>query len=212
MNSEYTLRRLSQDDIPAIVEMHLLGFPNSAMSLLGAPVLRRFYEWLFDAEHRSSIVGVEHKGKLVSFNFGGKYNAVGGGFIIKNMGLIFPRLLFRPWLLFHPEFRKPIKVFRDIVYRRVLRVRPSSADSTVYYNTFGFISQSVHPEYRGKGIARMQMEYQEVAAIKMGFKRLNGTIRLDNEASIKSFEALGYKVEYKEGVKWLEVFKNIGPQ
>lgn len=51
----------------------------------------------------------------------------------------------------------------------------------------------IKPEFQGKGIGRQTLEFLEQTSKQKGLKNLLGVITLENTASIKLFEKMGYE-------------------
>lgn len=61
------------------------------------------------------------------------------------------------------------------------------------YNRSAEITLYLKPEFHGNGIGRKALEFLEEKAVASGLKNLLGVITLENTASIKLFEKMGYE-------------------
>ncbi|MCO6499189.1 MAG: N-acetyltransferase [Vicingus serpentipes] len=79
------------------------------------------------------------------------------------------------------------------------------------YDASAEITLYLHPDYTGKGIGKLVLDYMEGVAKKNGIKNLVGVITSENAGSIALFEKQGYfKVGHLKSIgekfgKWLDV-------
>ena len=197
---------LAQTDLEAIVRVHTMAFPTSALTRLGTEAVYRYYEWLIVGPHDSANIGAFNGSHLVGFCFGGIFRGAMGGFLERNRLFLIRMVITRPWLLTNPLFRERA-VFAVKYARRWRRARKSKPDPVNFFQsfvpkrTFGILSIAVHPEHQGKGIAQTMMEREERVAMERGFREMNLTVQPTNNRAIRFYEKMGWKRDMR-GSKW----------
>ena len=78
------IQNLKLHDLPAVSQIHLAAFPNSALSKLGPEAIRRYYEWQLTGPHDVTALGSFLDDKLVGFCFGGIFRGAMSGYLYKN--------------------------------------------------------------------------------------------------------------------------------
>lgn len=194
-------RQLSVDDLDAIVAIHLLAFPRSAMSSLGAAAVRRYYHWLLTGPHDRAALGACAGGRPQGFCFAGRFNGATSGFLHKNRLYLLMRLLSHPWLALNPLVRK-----RAVVAARTL-VCPSEPDKVLTAraaqdrSSFGILAIGVDPQNQGTGIGRGLMNEAERIAVARGFAFMNLTVHPNNLRAIRFYESMGWVRVERDG-RW----------
>src|SRR6266566_2622177 len=159
------VRPISLRDLPSVARVHILAFPDSAMSLLGPGAVRRYYHWQLTGPHEAVALCIGEVGEVTAFGFGGIFRGALRGYLEKNLGYLLWRVISRPWVVFNPIVRKQIGAAV-----RSLNSRPSASPPVAVRivemapRTFGVLAIAVHPATAGKGQGQQLMKYLEDAA------------------------------------------------
>lgn len=190
------IRPLTLEDIPSIIKIHLLSFPESALSALGAGTIYRYYHWLLTGPHDAFIIGIWEKGSLAGFSFGGRFRGALSGFIKKNKWYLMGQVIFRPWIIL--KFQEAIDI-----NLRILRLKRSSKidefaaqeqpSQKKHIPSFGILAIAVNSKYQGKGFGQKMMKRSEESALERGFKQMNLTVHPDNKQAVGFYKKLGWK-------------------
>jgi ribosomal protein S18 acetylase RimI-like enzyme len=196
------LSTLEAADLPRVAEIHLAAFPNSALTLLGAEAVRRYYEWLLTGPHQCFALGASVKADMMGFCFAGVFSGALSGFLRRNRAFLFGRILSRPWLSMNPIFRE-----RAIMGIRILRRfgQPSSAPSAAAHSAtkpvspFGILGIAVHPDSHGQGIGRVLMFEAERIARRYNFNEMQLTVEMSNHRAVSFYESLSWTKTLDQG-------------
>jgi ribosomal protein S18 acetylase RimI-like enzyme len=161
LSNEVQIRTLEPTDLPRVVEIHMAAFPDSALTMLGAEAVRRYYAWLFTGPHQCFASGAMPGAELMGFCFAGVFNGALSGFLERNRAYLFKRLLRRPWLSANPIFRDRIALgFRTLrrfggQSRNAINVPGNHTTESA--PPFAILGIAVHPDSHGQGIGRALM-------------------------------------------------------
>lgn len=206
---------LTVSDLPAVTQIHIQAFPDSALTKLGNEAVRRYYEWEMVGPHDALNIGVFAQGEMLGFCFGGVFRGALGGFLEKNRSFLIQRIVTHPWLLMNPLFRERAQF---ALSRLMKRFRPKNSPSSAKpaatessgAQTFGILSIAVAPQYQGSGAARLLMEYSEHVALERGFTRMGLTVHPSNGRAVRFYEKMGWQRDAKNGVWDGHMSKAIG--
>ncbi len=187
-----TIRSLNLQDLPQAAQVHLKAFPKSALTLLGAESVRRYYEWQIVGPHDCLALGAfGESGRLVGFCFGGIFRGALSGFLARNKKYLALQVIQRPWLVFTNT------LFRDRLSQglRIVRKRngPEKPTETTPGKVFGILSIAVDPACQQMGIGRQLMEYSETYAKAHGFASMRLTVAPENLHAIQFYETNNWK-------------------
>lgn len=209
------VRPLSLGDLGSVVRVHRQAFPDSAVTLLGARVVDRYYRWQFIGSHPSPFAaGCWSDGELVGFVFGGLRREAVTGYARRFLPVIMLGAMTHPRglrALAGPKLASVLRLmFRQTRSASIAASRPAVAASLPGGPSFGILSIAVSPTARGTGAADDLMSAAESAAIMRGFELMNLTVNPDNRRAIRFYERLGWeRVEGGEG--WTgRMIKRIG--
>jgi ribosomal protein S18 acetylase RimI-like enzyme len=204
----FLLRKLVAGDIDAVATIHCAAFPKSTITRLGKEVVYRYYVWLLEGPHELYAFGATLEHRLVGFCFGGIAPDAIPGFLRQNTGLLFRKLLVRPWLIADPLFRDRLsRGFRTLS-------RPSSTLQPPVQGApkrpFDILSIAVRPELQGTGIGKRLMAETEKTALGNGFHVMTLMVNTDNKQAIDFYVAMGWEKNFMKGVwrgnmeKWFD--------
>ena len=88
------IRAITPEHIPCIAEIHLLAFPQSALTALGREAIRRYYYWLITGPHDSFLLGVWVDDLLEAYSFAGVFRGAISGYITQNKWYLFRQGIF----------------------------------------------------------------------------------------------------------------------
>lgn len=196
---------LEATDLPRVSEIHLAAFPDSALTLLGAEAVRRYYEWLLTGPHECFALGASVDADiLMGYCFGGVFNGALSGFLRQNRAFLFGRVLLRPWLGLNPLFRERatagLRILRRFGRQPPTAPLPSSAVAEPKPGLpFGILGIAVHPDAHGQGIGTALMAEAERTARRSEFKEMNLTVQMSNTQAISFYEGLSWEKTLEQG-------------
>lgn len=207
MNNNLFIQVLSQDDLPAITDVHLAAFPDSALTKLGREAVQRYYEWQLIGPHDAVNIGCFAQEFLIGFCFGGRFRGALGGFLEKNRNFLIKRVVTHPWLLANSMFRERAMMGLKNLWKRMRPAQrkskasqPTPPATPEHRPSFGILSIAVSPNHQGSGSARLLMEYSEQAALERGYTRMNLTVHPSNSRAIRFYEKMGWQRNEMNGV------------
>src|SRR6267378_4194115 len=118
MQTPVLIRTLEGKDLPGVSMVHMLAFPESALTMLGTEAVRRYYEWQLVGPHDVAALGAFVNAELVGFCFGGIFRGAMSGFVRKNRKFLIGHVLAQPWLIRNPIFRDRLATGARVLKRR----------------------------------------------------------------------------------------------
>lgn len=195
--------KLEAGDLRRVSEIHLAAFPNSALTMLGAEAVRRYYEWLLSGPHECLALGASVKADIRGFCFGGVFSGAMSGFLRRNRAFLFGRILSRPQLGMNPLFRERATAGVRILRRfgRQPSNTPGSSDRPVAkpVSPFGILAIAVHPDSNGQGIGKALMFEAEHTARRRDFKEMQLTVEMSNHRAVSFYESLSWTKTLHQG-------------
>ena len=202
-------RQLDPGDLPAIADVHLAAFPESALTALGREAVRRYYEWQFTGPHRLWAFGVELDGRLAGFCLGGVFRGSMSGFLRRNRVFLLVRMAARPALIAAPLMRRRLSVaLRSLTAARPARV--ADAGGPERDASFGILSIAVRPDCQGHGLGQLLMARSEESARAGGFARMHLHVHPQNRQAIRFYEASGWRRVAQRGEWTGNMVKQLG--
>lgn len=204
MTKHVTLRQLAVKDLPLVTATHMAAFPRSALTLLGAEAVRRYYEWQLVGPHDVFPSGAFINNVCVGFCFSGVFRGATSGFVRRNRMFLAGRVMMRPWLILNPLFRGRLDAGL-----RLIKLHPTQRRSTrpphqprrgelTKEKSFGILAIAVDPKCQGAGVGRLLMAEAEDQARQRGFSKMRLTVSTDNAQAIKFYESLKWERCYRE--------------
>lgn len=210
MDNQVVVRPLQVAHLPAVADVHLRAFPDSALSKLGREAVRRYYEWQLTGPHDVHAVGAFIDGRLAGFCFGGRFRGALIGFLRANRTYLTLLVLRKPWLLFNPLFReRAVYAVRYLRRAKPVREQPSNVPVTGESTPFGILSIAVDPQAQGMGVGKVLMTDAEQAARDLGYTEMILTVHHDNVQAIRFYEKLDWVKVPGNGIWKGEMRKEI---
>lgn len=199
--AEPQVRRISHADLPRVVEIHKLAFPDSALTAFGAETLRRYYVWLLEGPHDAVVTGAWIDDKLLGFCAAGVFRGAMNGFLRANRPYLASRVLRNPSLLASPLIRDRIRSALAITVRfsRLARARTSTPAAVP---SFGVLSIATDPRATGLGVGRALMREAEERATRLGHPHLVLTVHPENTRAVTFYEQLGWSRTLTSDGRW----------
>jgi ribosomal protein S18 acetylase RimI-like enzyme len=187
---------LAVADLPRVSEIHLAAFPDSALTMLGAEAVRRYYEWLLTGPHECLALGASVKADITGFCFGGVFSGAMSGFLRRNRAFLFGRILSRPRLCMNPLFRERATAGVRIL-RRLGQQAPGTSSAAARsvakpVSPFGILAIAVNPNSNGQGIGKALMFEAERTARSRDFKEMQLTVEMSNHRAVSFYESLSW--------------------
>jgi len=196
------IRPLQENDIDAVVRVHLASFPGFFLSFLGPRFLSLFYSGICSAPEGIAFVYLNESGLLAGFVAG-----------TSNPRGFYSRLLKRDWLKFALASIVPV-LKKPSVIGRVTRAISHPADNPIGNDVAGLFSIGVLPELQGTGAGKKLVQSFLDEARERGCKRVFLTTDRDNNQAVNAFyEKFGFLVERQyvtpEGRRMNEYWKTL---
>ena len=207
----------NEDAIPKIAQCHIAAFPETLSSKLGISFISSMMHWYVSASNKF-LFYVEENGKVIGYCGGfliDGSDAYGSGSGMTQFGFSSAIFSFikKPWLLFHPELRKKYAFILTNIKRKMglIKEQPIATQKQVFKDeplTAGLVVIGVLPNLQQKGIGTLLQKEFERKAIEMGAKRLQLSVRKNNEQAIRSYNRNGYHIQSEAGPSYVMI-KNL---
>ena len=196
------VRRLERPDLDSLARVHCAAFPASVLTAFGPEAVRRYYEWQLIGPHESVALGAFVGDAMAGFCVGGVFRGKMSGYLRRNFLYLASRVAVRPSLIGRAGVRS-----RIVAGLRILRVLPKPANDVTLYQdsdpaSFGILSIGVDPRYRGTGVGQSLMAQAEHIARVRGFKSMNLSVHVSNDAAIRFYESLDWERQQARGAPW----------
>lgn len=189
MMESLVIRPLQTTDLAAVARVHILAFPQSALTQLGHGLVARYYAWQLTGPHDVAAYGAFEDLRLVGFVVAGRFERALSGFVNANRRHLALRLFSRPWLLTNPLVQQRVASAGRWALRRNL---PTIATAPADRKTFGVLAIAVHPDVQGNGVGRDLMAAVECSAKERGLHQLHLTVEPVNLRAVRFYERLGW--------------------
>ena len=207
MPESIEIRPLGQPDLSAVARIHLLAFPDSALTRLGFAAVRRYYDWQMTGPHEVSALGACDGNELAGFCLGGVFRGAMSGFLQKNRTFLVWRVATHPWLVFNPLFRDRLATGVNVLRRFSKPRQRVLANPAVKQQKFGILSIGIAPKFQTRGIGKLLMAESEAIARKNGFEEMQLSVNPANNPAVRFYEALGWKRVIRDGMWAGEMIK-----
>ncbi len=184
-----------------ISQIHALAFPESTLTKLGDEIVRRYYEWQFEAPHDLVAIGVFVDGNLICFCLGGVFRGAMSGFIEKNRKFLICHVLTHPHFLRNPLFRSRLWNSVNLVKKFLPAKGRSPNRPASKRKSFGILAIATDPHCQGLGYGKLLMSATENIARQRGFEEMHLTVNPKNEKATRFYERIGWRKEL-QGDKW----------
>jgi len=208
INNNLTVRELRRGDLGQVSTIHLAAFPHSALTMLGAETVRRYYQWQLDGEPEAVGFGAFEGDELLGYCFGGIFRGATSGFLRQNSLFLAVRLLTHPWYLANSLFRTRLVLGLRLLKRLLLPDATKAAHDPSTIIPFHVLAIAVHPKNQGRGVGKVLMERIEEIARDRGQREIALTVHADNFSEIRFYESLGWEKWLVDG-KWNGLMKKV---
>jgi ribosomal protein S18 acetylase RimI-like enzyme len=192
MSSNVMIREIQARDLPDVAAVHMLAFPESALTLLGTEAVRRYYEWQLVGPHDVVALSAMLDSELVGFCFGGIFRGAMSGFVRKNRKFLIGHVLAHPYLVRNPIFRNRLATGARVLKSHAKPAAPAPGPSNRSLNHFGILAIAVHPQRQGLGIGKVLMAEAEAVARRQGFQEMDLTVNPTNLQAVEFYERLNW--------------------
>lgn len=198
MQRHVVIRDLELKDLARVAGIHVVAFPDSALTKLGVEAVRRYYKWLLDGPHEAIRIGAFVDSEIVGFCFAGLFRGAMSGFLRANRLFLTSRVFMRPWVAANPILRSRMLSAVRILSRPRNRKPPLSQPTLAVSKPFGILAIAVDPNQQGSGVGRLLMQQSEGVALQRGFREMILTVSTTNAQAIRFYENL----------RWVKVVGN----
>jgi ribosomal protein S18 acetylase RimI-like enzyme len=202
-NSLHNVRALTINDLPSVARVHLLAFPDSALTLLGAEAVRRYYSWQLLGPHDIEALCITENEELTAFCIGGTFAGALQGFLRKNQRYLCWRLVTHPSLLSHGVVSRQIGTAVRSLAKSLRMKKPRIVQTQQRaYRTFGVLAIAVDPTKTGTGQGKCLMNHLECSARARNYSGMHLTVSPDNIRAINFYERLGWYRYSAKDIRW----------
>jgi len=190
-------------DLDIIARIHIKAFPNSLSSKLGFKYCRKMISWYLEDE-RGELFHLVESGEVLGYCGGLSIIASGmhgsaTSVTQYTFGELITSFIFRPWLVFHTEIHKRLPFIWKNLKLRLGLARMNNQEKTIatgksFVPSMGLVVIGVLPECQGKGYGSIILKEFEKRAREKGFKRINLSVRKDNEKAIAAYMKNGWLI------------------
>ncbi|MBC2713688.1 MAG: GNAT family N-acetyltransferase [Desulfobacteraceae bacterium] len=188
------------DDLDNLVELHFQCFnpKDHLIMVLGKSFMSDVYKWFLTSEN-VVVCEAEVNGKPIGFCVfcKGPYRKQ----IFSNNKLsVIRALLFRPWLVFHPQIWKTVieSFFGSEEIEEFLKKNAEFGHASLI---------GIHPDYRRGGYSRALSDKSFKKLYELGWQKIIGIAHKGNIASQRMMESFGFKrADLSVGAAELVVF------
>lgn len=185
------LRTITRKDLDSVVNVHMLAFPSSALSLLGPGAVRRYYNWQFEGPHDLAAIGAFSGGNMVGFCLGGVFRGSLGGFLKRHRLFLIWTLVKKPALFRNEQIRSRLAFVRSSRHG-LPPSRTSRTSAGPPLRSFAILSIAVTPTARRTGIGRRLITEMEKTAVALGFDGMHLTVHPENRSAIDFYQRIGW--------------------
>jgi len=170
----------------------LQAFPDSALTVLGAEAVARYYHWQLTGPHDALALCIDEQGAVTAFCFGGIFRGALRGFLEKNRAYLLWCVARRPWIIFNAVIRRQIATaLRSLSTPKTPRLA-DGGEAIPQRSSFGVLAIAVIPAKAGKGQAQTLMKSLEDTARQRHFSKMHLTVSPDNTRAVRFYERLGW--------------------
>lgn len=187
------IRPLTDTDLKSVAHVHMLAFPDAALTQFGIEAVRRYYLWQLNGSHNSSCMGTFIDNQLAGYCFAGVFRSEEIGFLRNNKVFLVWRLITHPWLLNNEMVQNRISEFVQAVKKYTVRKQILIEPQAPVTKKFGILSIAVHPHYQGLGIGKLLVKDVETSARQNGFNSIRLSVHPDNLKAMLFYEKLGWQ-------------------
>jgi ribosomal protein S18 acetylase RimI-like enzyme len=200
MSKNLILRPITIEDCRNVADVHLLAFPDSALTRLGIEAVSRYYQWQLIGPHECVALGAyTETGQMKGFIFGGSFHGSLSGFINKNRWYLIGQVLTHPWLIANPIIYEKILVSMRILMPRKKKSYPKETWESPQ-KKFGILAIAVDPNEQRSGVGKVLMEQVVEEAKKLNFTEMVLTVHPTNFQAVRFYEKLSWKHIETDGV------------
>ena len=201
MQTQVLIRTLEAKDLPGVAMVHMLAFPESALTMLGTEAVRRYYEWQLVGPHDVAALSAFANGELVGFCFGGIFRGAMSGFVRRNRKFLIGHVLAHPWLIRNQIFRDRLATGARVLKRHAKPKASPPRLKNHNLNQFGILAIAVHPQRQGLGIGKLLMNEAEDVARRQGFQTMDLTVNPGNRQAVEFYERLNW-IRFSKDSVW----------
>jgi ribosomal protein S18 acetylase RimI-like enzyme len=187
------IRPIIKSDLYAVARVHMLAFPDGALTQLGVEAVQRYYLYQQQGPHDSYCIGVFTENRIAGFCVAGVFRGAEIGFLKRNRVFIILRLITHPWLLSNKIVLDRIRYSFKALIRYTGKNKSEAASQKSSATKFGILSIAVHPDLQGQGVGKRLMEDVEKVASQKGFKSIRLTVHIANQQAISFYENQGWQ-------------------
>lgn len=208
----------SPSNLYAIAQCHRKAFKNSLASALGTRYCSRMLSWYLSTDYTFLFHLEDDKGVCLAYcggmrNDGAVPMGSSSGMAQHSFNRALSAILFRPWVLLHPELKQKWPLLWKNVKIKLFRKKESEKDIKINKKIepyVGLVVIGVSPDFQGLGIgSKLLKEFERISTELYGINRMHLTVLKDNKKAISMYSDNGWIVMKSSDKKWLKMSKNI---
>jgi ribosomal protein S18 acetylase RimI-like enzyme len=203
------IRPLLESDLVKVTHIHLVAFPMSALTRLGANAVERYYRWLLLGPHKALCIGAFMDGALAGFCFGGKFRGATSGFLQKNRWYLVGLVLTHPWLVLNPFFCQRLQEGLHGLRHAWQNTKATIEERRKKRNSFSLLAIATDPLLQKMGIGSALMSRAEIYAIEQNYQEMGLSVHTGNLPALGFYKSLGWRVKQEGGENTIMI-KTLG--
>jgi len=208
------IKQSTYDDLKKIASCHRKAFPKSYSSKLGQVYCEKMLEW-FISNKNNFLFHIEKEEQCIGYLGGvtiNDYKSAGpsAAMMRYSFNRAIQSLIFRPWLIFHPEIFKNFSYLKTNIFKKIGLIKVyNSKENTIKVNPYaGLLVIGVDPKYHKKGYGSILQKEFERKANEMNFSTLELSVKAQNKGAIRSYERNGWEI-LRASENHIRMVKNI---
>lgn len=193
------IRTLLEDDLTQVARVHVIAFPGSALTCLGAGAVERYYRWLLLGPHQALCIGAFTEGTLAGYCFGGKFRGATSGFLQRNRWYLIGLVLTHPWLALSPFFHLRLQEGLHGLLHARRYTEATIEERRRKKNSFSLLAIATDPGMQNKGIGGALMARAEAYALEQGYQEMGLSVHTVNTTALGFYTSLGWQSKLKDG-------------
>ena len=184
----YNLREMDIELLPKLAEIHMGD--HGLLSELGYPFVERYFEIVYcDKQVVAVYAQNDETGELIGYNIAAPVPSSLTGQLTKDRAWFIKQII-------QTAFIHPLAILQLVISSLTIRTQMQNE-----HDAIESLYLTISPNYRGKGMGRTIQQGLFEAVREAGYKRIVGSVEINNQASLKMCLANGFTITktFREG-------------